>query len=84
MSRIAYVILAAAVLALAGAVGAVGRDEPLVTHGVVVGDVTAESAVLWARADREGTLKVHLSGGKHHGVGGSRRVPPTTTPARSS
>jgi phosphodiesterase/alkaline phosphatase D-like protein len=34
----------------------------------VVGDVTADTAVLWARADREGTLKVHLSGGKHHGA----------------
>ena len=44
------------------------HDEPGVTHGVVVGDVTARTAVLWARADREGTLKVHLSGGKHHGV----------------
>ncbi|MEX2612365.1 MAG: hypothetical protein WD380_02200 [Gaiellaceae bacterium] len=33
------------------------------THGVVVGDVTARSAVLWARADRAATLNVTLSGG---------------------
>ena len=73
MSRIAYLVLAAAVFALAGSgagasVRTLSHDEPGVTHGVVVGDVTARTAVLWARADREGTLKVHLSGGKHHGV----------------
>jgi alkaline phosphatase D len=73
MSRIAYLVLAAAVFALPGAgagaaVRAASHAEPAVTHGVVVGDVTAYTAVLWARADREGTLKVHLSGGKHHGV----------------
>jgi alkaline phosphatase D len=32
---------------------------------VVVGDVTARSAVLWARADRTATLNVALSGGGH-------------------
>jgi alkaline phosphatase D len=74
MSRISYLVLAAAVFALAGtgagaAVRATGHDAPVVTHGLVVGDVTAHSAVVWARADREGTLKVHLSGGKHDGVG---------------
>ena len=47
---------------------AAGHAEPVLTHGVAVGDVTAHTAVLWARADREGTLKVHLSGGRHHGV----------------
>ena len=73
MSRIAYLTLAAAVFALAGSgagasVRTASHDAPSVTHGVVVGDVTERTAVLWARADREGTLKVHLSGGKHHGV----------------
>jgi alkaline phosphatase D len=73
MSRIAYLVLAAAVFALPGAgagaaVRSAGHAEPVVTHGVVVGDVTAHTAVLWARADREGTLKVHLSGGRHHGA----------------
>ena len=73
MSRITYLALAAAVFALAGtgagaSVRTASHDGLVVTHGVVVGDVTADSAVLWARADREGTLKVHLSGGKHHGV----------------
>ena len=73
MSRIAYLALAAAVFALLGSgAGATVRpashDSPVVTHGVVVGDVTARSAVIWARSDREGTLKVQLSGGRHHGV----------------
>jgi alkaline phosphatase D len=41
---------------------------PSVTHGVVVGDVTSRSAMLWARADREATLNVRLSGGSHRPV----------------
>ena len=73
MSRILYLVLAAAVFALPGSgAGAAARpashDAPVVTHGVVVGDVTAHSAVLWARADREGTLNVHLVGGRHDRV----------------
>jgi alkaline phosphatase D len=70
MSRISYLVLAAAVFALvAGSTVRATGNTPAVTHGVVVGDVTARSAVVWARADREGTLKVQLSGGKHDGVG---------------
>src|SRR4029453_13871017 len=70
MSRLLYLVLAAAVFALPGssAVAAArsAREHGLtLTHGVVVGDVTTDSAVLWARADREGTLTVHLSGGRH-------------------
>jgi alkaline phosphatase D len=70
MSRTLSLALAAAVFALpgSGAVAAArtaGHDAPALTHGVVVGDVTADSAVLWARGDREGTLTVHLSGGRH-------------------
>jgi alkaline phosphatase D len=73
MSRILYLVLAAAVFALpgSGAVAAArtaGHDAPALTHGVVVGDVTARSAVLWARGDREGTVKAHLSGGRHDRV----------------
>jgi alkaline phosphatase D len=44
---------------------------PVVTHGVAAGDVTATSAVLWARADRAATLNVVVSGGPH------RRAPAT-------
>jgi alkaline phosphatase D len=69
MARIAYLVLAAAVFVLPGSGGGAaarpaGHDSPVVTHGVVIGDVTAHSAVLWARADREGSFIVHLSGGR--------------------
>lgn len=61
-------LLAAALLALPGAASALSGQQPSapsVTHGVVVGDVTARSAVLWARADRAATLNVTLSGAGH-------------------
>ena len=60
-------LLAAAVVALSASAspGTAQPGGPLVTHGVVVGDVTATSAVLWARADRPATLNVALSGGGH-------------------
>jgi len=34
----------------------------VVTHGVASGDVTAHSAVIWARANGEGTMHVQLEG----------------------
>src|SRR5919106_2446491 len=73
MARIAYLVLAAAVFALPGSGGGAAarpasHDSPVVTHGVVIGDVTADSAVLWARADREGSLSVHISGGRRDHV----------------
>jgi alkaline phosphatase D len=69
MARIAYLVLAVAVFALPGSGGRAAaspasHDDPVVTHGVVVGDVTEHSAVVWARADREGSLLVHVSGGR--------------------
>ena len=65
MARIAHIVVAAAVLVLAGTgVAAAARGNgPVVTHGVVVGDVTARAAVLWARADRTGFLPVRIAGG---------------------
>lgn len=33
-----------------------GKDAPRVTHGVAVGEVTATSAVVWARGSR---VKIH-------------------------
>jgi alkaline phosphatase D len=68
MSKLLGLILAGAVAAtvLAGvrATGAPtgARAAPVVTHGVIVGDVTNSSALLWARADQEATLNVSLSG----------------------
>jgi alkaline phosphatase D len=59
-------LLVVALLALPGvSAGAAPPIGPVVTHGVVVGDVTPRSALLWARADREATLHVRLSGGAH-------------------
>jgi alkaline phosphatase D len=63
---LASVVVAAALALSAGAAARPGAHEsPAVTHGIVVGDVTPRSAVLWARGDRAGTLRVQLSGGPH-------------------
>jgi alkaline phosphatase D len=57
---------AATLLALGAArTGGAAAQGPAVTHGVAVGDVRADSAVLWARTDRPATLQVALSGGGH-------------------
>ncbi|MGH8879910.1 MAG: PhoD-like phosphatase N-terminal domain-containing protein, partial [Stackebrandtia sp.] len=37
------------------------KDRPLLTHGVMAGDVTADSAVVWTRADRGGAMRVEWS-----------------------
>ncbi|MEO1273329.1 MAG: alkaline phosphatase D family protein, partial [Myxococcota bacterium] len=37
--------------------------SPQVTHGVASGDVTADRAVVWSRADRAGVMHVRLEGG---------------------
>jgi alkaline phosphatase D len=65
--RLGLGLLVVALLVLPGSASAVSAQPvgPQVTHGVVVGDVTARSAVLWARADRAATLNVVLSGGGH-------------------
>jgi phosphodiesterase/alkaline phosphatase D-like protein len=34
------------------------NDRPLITHGLQSGDVTADSAVIWARADRPARMLV--------------------------
>jgi len=71
MARILGLIPITIVLALAtgGASGAAAKHAvaavPTITHGVIVGDVTASTALLWARADREATLNAVLSGGRH-------------------
>jgi alkaline phosphatase D len=39
----------------------VRSGRPAVTHGVQAGDVTGQSAVVWARADRPGQLLVDVS-----------------------
>ncbi len=73
MSKILGLILTVIVLSFAadGASIAAARRAgpvPTITHGVIVGDVTASSALLWARADGEASLNVVLSGGRHRGI----------------
>jgi alkaline phosphatase D len=66
---LASALLAVAILLPGGADARPDHlDRPSVSHGVVVGDVTPRSAVLWARADRGGTLQVKLSGGPHRRI----------------
>ena len=70
MSKILGLILATVFVAVAvegASVAAAHRKGPpaAITHGVIVGDVSSSSAQLWARADRESTLNVVLSGGAH-------------------
>jgi alkaline phosphatase D len=81
MSKIIGLILTTVLLGLAagGAGIAAGKHKgpaAVITHGVIVGDVTSSSALLWARADREATLNVDLSGGRHGRIAG--------TPARAA
>ena len=63
VKRLASALLAVA-LALPGAAvaRAGGEQGTSVAHGVVVGDVTPRSAVLWAGGDHGGALHVELSG----------------------
>jgi phosphodiesterase/alkaline phosphatase D-like protein len=67
--RAALILSAAVTVLLAGSTGAAAHGgpsgAPTVAHGAIVGDVTASSALLWARADQEATLNVVLSGGRH-------------------
>src|SRR5262249_38491993 len=36
-------------------------DRPLISHGLQSGDVSVDSAVLWARADRPSRMKVEIA-----------------------
>jgi alkaline phosphatase D len=70
MSKIIGLVLATVLLSLAaggGGVAAAKHEAPgaAITHGVIVGDVTSSSALLWARTDREAALNLVLSGGQH-------------------
>jgi alkaline phosphatase D len=62
-------VAAALALPVGAAAGAGGHARGTLGHGVVVGDVTPRSAMLWARGDRGGILRVWLSGGPHRRIG---------------
>jgi len=50
-------------------------SRPVLTHGIQSGDVTADSAIVWARADRPSRIIVKLN------HGGGRIEGPLLTPA---
>lgn len=72
-------ILALAALDLLAVLGAAHSQEPPeITHGVAVGDVTSDSAVVWARSDREALLAVSY---QREDGGAGRQESTSTSPA---
>ncbi|TVT17009.1 alkaline phosphatase [Amycolatopsis rhizosphaerae] len=53
--------LAAGALGGPTAAALVRRDRPVLTHGVQAGDVTADSAIIWTRADRPSRMIVEVA-----------------------
>ncbi|GAA2600168.1 alkaline phosphatase D family protein [Winogradskya consettensis] len=49
-----------------------GAARPVISHGVQSGDATAESAIVWTRADRPGRMWVEVS--RRPDLKGARRV----------
>jgi alkaline phosphatase D len=62
LTRAAHIALALATLSAAAAP---------VTHGVAVGEVTTQSAIVWSRSDRDSTMHIALTG---PGAGPERSV----------
>jgi alkaline phosphatase D len=67
LSRRQWLVRSAATCAVAG-LGSLARpylsraaDRPLITSGIQSGDVSANSAVIWARADRAARMQVECS-----------------------
>src|SRR5262245_23963623 len=67
ISRRRFLATAAASSAIS-AVGGLGRpylsraaDRPLITHGIQSGDVSVDSAVIWARADRPARMLAEIA-----------------------
>jgi alkaline phosphatase D len=67
LNRRQWLVRSAATCAVAG-LGSLARpylsraaDRPLITSGIQSGDVSAESAVVWARADRAARMQVECS-----------------------
>ena len=68
MPRISFsrrqTLLGGAALGAALCVPALSRAQsrPLITHGVMSGDVAHDGAVIWARADREARMEEAANG----------------------
>ncbi|HVK23755.1 MAG TPA: alkaline phosphatase D family protein [Actinokineospora sp.] len=54
-------IAAVGAVAAPGIASAAPKDRPLLTHGVQTGDVTADGAIVWTRADRPSRMIVEIS-----------------------
>ena len=72
-SRRAVLAGGAAGLALAGLPTSAGaasliRSRGTLPSGIQIGDVTTNSAVLWARSDRPGRMVARISDGTRHGA----------------
>lgn len=50
---------------LLGQMFASGALAAPVTHGVAVGDLSADRAVIWSRTDRDAHMHVEITGGRH-------------------
>ena len=71
LSRRKFLTTTASVTATAGAASAMGgffmssisraADRPMITHGVQSGDVTANSACIWGRADRASRMITEIA-----------------------
>ena len=64
-------------LAVLGSAASAAADMPVVSDGVIIGDVTDSTALLWARASAPAALNVRLAGGPH-----KRPAPVPADPAR--
>jgi alkaline phosphatase D len=69
LAAITMLALAFAGSMLGSGSSSAAHDAPVVTHGVVVGDVTDDSAVIWSRASRAATLRVTVQGAPHRQPG---------------
>ena len=64
LTRRQLLVRSASTVALAGLAGLArpylsrAADRPQISSGIASGDVSADSAVLWARADRPARMKV--------------------------
>jgi alkaline phosphatase D len=67
LTRRQLLLRSTATVALAGLGGLAGpylsraADRPRITSGIASGDVSADSAVIWARADRAARMQVECS-----------------------
>src|SRR5262244_144950 len=67
LTRRRFVATAASSLSLS-ALGGIAKpylsraaDRPVITHGIQSGDVSADSGVVWARADRPSRMQVEVA-----------------------